>query len=221
MIPRQVGCEEGLRCRSFPLLLLAALAGCAYGDAFRGTDHGVVMPVIRARWSLRPPRENTTPNLVSFSPMLESAVTHVEGDLAQQPRLEYHATTWYAGFAPEFYWHGLCAGPIVGLGYGEVEVETDLANGGEEGIGLMFGADARWRDWTPFEPYVRYVESEGGDWRTGRFELGAQLRATANVALQLASARQTSRLDELGAFAPGDSARIETEGLHLGLSLRF
>ena len=221
MIPRQVCRGPRHRCRSFRLLLIAALAGCSSGDVFRGSDHGVVMPVIRARWSLRQPRETTTPNRVSFTPMLESAVTYVEGDLAQQPRLEYHATTWYAGFAPEFYWHGLCAGPIVGLGYGEVEVETNVADAGEEGIGLMFGVDARWRDWSPFEPYVRYVESAGGDWRTGRFELGAELRATANVGLQLAWARQTSELDELGVFAPGDSARIETEGLHLGLSLRF
>lgn len=154
--------------------------------------------------------------------MLEAGVTHVEGDFAQPPtRPDYRATALHVAFAPEFTLRNVRVGPIAGLAYGDVEVESGANHAGQSGLGVALGLEASYRAWPFLAPYARYQENSGLEWSTGRFEVGVDLRASAAVGVQVAYARQTNRIDDVELFGVADGARIESEGLHLGLSLRF
>ncbi|MEO6596683.1 MAG: hypothetical protein ABIP94_18200 [Planctomycetota bacterium] len=196
--------------------------GCSYDDQFRGTDRSAVLPSVRARLARDDGTPPAKPNRVHYQPTLEGAVSYGEGDFAQQSiRPEYEVFAGHVAFAPEFSWRGVRLSPIVGLAYGDVTVTSAMARASQNGLGVAFGVEAAWQGWSWFEPYVRYVDANGFDWRVARLEVGVGLRMCEVFGVQIAYARQTSEVHELSFFGAGDAARIETEGVHVGLSLRF
>ena len=201
---------------------LVALTGCSYGEQFRGTDRSALMSSARVQWSGRErgPLEDT--QRVRYRSTFEAGMTYTEGDFDQEGlRPDYAVSLGHAVFAPEFTYGGARLSPRVGPAYGDVEVTATNSGASETGLGVMFGVEGSWQGWSWCEPYVRYTNSNGFDWRVGRFEVGVDLRVTDEVGFQVAYGRQTSEIDEVSWFLVGDSARIETEGVHLGLSLRF
>lgn len=203
-------------------LVLTLPAACSFGDQFRGTDRSAFLPSMRAKWAWRNQPAPTRAERLAYVPMLEAGATNVAGDFAQPPtRPDYRATTLHVAFAPEFTLRNVRVGPIAGLAYGDVEVDSGSGHAGQSGLGLALGFEASYRAWSFLAPYARYQENSGLEWSTGRFEVGVDLRASAAVGVMVAYARQTNRIDDIELFGVGDGARIESEGLHVGLSLRF
>jgi hypothetical protein len=201
-------------------MLAAVLAGCTFHDAFRGTDRGATMPGARARWLVGDGSAPSDPDRVSYESTIEASFTHVDGDFTRAgTRADYRFGNGHLAFAPEVSWRRLCLCPIAGLAYGDIEVENGTARASAEGLGATLGIQASWRGWRSLEPYVRYVEAGDPEWHIARFEAGVEVGLCEQLGVQFAYARQTSRIDEV--FSSNDGARIETEGLHLGLSLRF
>ncbi|MFT4513511.1 MAG: hypothetical protein ACI89X_001120 [Planctomycetota bacterium] len=204
------------------LVALLALTGCNFGNQFRGTDRGALMPSARVQWSPRQRDSRKDGQRVQYRSTFEAGVTRVKGDFDQEGlRPDYEATLGHAVFAPELTWGGVRLSPRIGPAYGEIEVAEMSARASESGVGAMVGVEASWQGWSWCEPYVRYTDTRSIDWRVGRFEVGVDLRASDEVGFQIAYARQTSEIDDATLFGIGDSARIETEGIHIGLSLRF
>ena len=201
---------------------LLALTGCTFGNHFRGTDRGALMPSARIQWSPRQSDSRKDGPPVQYRSTFEAGVTRVEGDFVQDGlRPDYMATLGHAVFAPELTWGGVRLSPRIGLALGEIEVAEMSARASESGVGAMVGVEASWQGWSWCEPYVRYTDTRSIDWRVGRFEVGVDLRASDEVGFQIAYARQTSEIVDATLFGIGDSAHIETEGIHIGLSLRF
>lgn len=210
---------------------LVALTGCNFGTQFRGTDRGALMPSARIQWSPWQSDSRKDGPPVQYRSTFEAGVTRVKGDFDQDGApadladvVDYEAALGHAVFAPQLTWRGVRLSPRIGPAYGEVEVEVaeTSARVSEAGLGVMLGVEASWLGWSWCEPYVRYTQTYGIEWAVDRFEAGVDLRVTDEIGFQIAYARQNSDVDEFVLFAYArDSARIETEGIHIGLSLRF
>ncbi|MFY9342044.1 MAG: hypothetical protein WAT39_06125 [Planctomycetota bacterium] len=206
-------------------LLCVALVACSSGQQIRGTDRGAVLPAVRATFALREPRQVPARGL-AFEPAIEVGTEHVGGDFGQG---DYRADTFHLAFAPEFSWRDVCLQPLVGLAYAEVVADAPLPvplpapglRADDQDLGGTLGLAASWRGWSLAWPCVRFASTGGRDIRVGRFEVGVDLRATDVLGISVAYARQTSEVETVGRFIGAVGARIETEGLHLGLSLRF
>lgn len=201
-------------------ILGAALAGCTFDDDIRGTDRSALLPSARVRWAMCQPSAPSDPERVSYQSMLAASLTHVDGDFDRAgTRADYRVTNGHVAFAPEVSWRHVHVGPFAGLAYGDIEVESGAARGSADGLGGVVGIQASWRGWQPFEPYVRYAEAGDPKWKVARFEAGVDVRVFDQVGVQFAYARQTSHIEQL--FTATTGARIESEGVHVGMSLRF
>jgi len=204
------------------LASLVALAGCQSSEEFRGTDGSSLLTSARAQWVPRGRAPRDDGGRFAYRTAYEAGVSHVEGDFEEaglQP--DYSATVGHVLFAPEFTWKGLRFGPRVGPAFGEVKVSSSDSRVREGGIGFMTGLEAGWQVTSFCEPYARYTRVEGLDWSAGRLELGVELRVTDQVGFEVAYGRQASRIDDVILTVEEEQARIETEGVHIGLSLRF
>lgn len=203
--------------------VLGAVGACGSTESYRGEDRDALMPAVVARVALRKPVAMTDPTRVTYMPTLEGSATRLDGDFAQDAtQFDYRASSYHVAFAPEITWQHMRFSPLAGLAYSDVEVDAGAVHARKGEVGIPLGIGASWLAWNPVEPYGRYVRVVGPDAVIGRFELGIDLRVTAALGFQLAYARQTSEFTESFLLViPGDSVHVETEGLHLGLSLRF
>ncbi len=214
-------------CRTALLALAVALAhACVAGEDLRGTDRGAFLPAARVRvvWprnAVPPPAEN-----VAYRTVLEAGLTHVDGELGGSGAGgDYTVTMGHVAYAPELSWRGVAVRALAGVGYDDVEVELAGVDVDADGPGFVAGVEACWRGWRVVEPYARYVGLGGIDTEVRRLELGIELRLTDHAGVQLAYARQISEADDFDELFAStllfDSARIETEGVHVGLAVRF
>lgn len=195
-------------------------SACSWGDQFRGSDHGAWLPAVRASWAFDGGREPIDAERVTYRPTLQAGFTQIDGDVtAAGDRADYRVDIAQLVFAPEIRWRDVQVAPFVGAAYGDAEVHDATARITGRGLGVAAGVDLSYRGWQPLAPYLRYTEAGGPEWRAGRYEVGAEVRVHEHVGLQFAYARQISRIDEL--FLAGDGARIDSDGLHLGLVVRF
>ncbi|MCA8951922.1 MAG: hypothetical protein KDE27_20600 [Planctomycetes bacterium] len=205
-------------------LALLGLPSCVAPDdnEFRGKDRSALLLSARLRLARDPDAPPPPPERFSYRSGVEFDVNYRDGDFGDPGgRADYTVWSGHIAFAPELSWHGVTLGPLAGASFGDLTVERGTARSQESSLGGVLGVEASWRGWDYVQPYVRYSRKFAFDWSIGRFESGIELRATPNVGFQIAYARQTNRIDELELFGFGDSARIATEGVHLGLCWRF
>ena len=130
----------------------------------------------------------------------------------------------HAAFVPALAWNDAVLMPIGGVGWGRIEVDAAADGVTVDEPGLVLGGQLAWRGLAPLEPYVRYTSLAGIDVGVRRFEAGVDLRIAGPFGLQVAYSRQTAEAEEFDAVFLTtfvDAVRIESEGVHLAMSLRF
>jgi hypothetical protein len=168
--------------------------------------------------------DRPAPDRVTWRPALAGAVTHVDGDFAQGPgAVDYRVLAALVGFQPDVAWRDVHFEPFAGLGFSEVEVDASVDEASSGGIGPAFGAALGYRGLGPLEPFVRYGRVFSGETTIGRFEAGLELRASRWLGLQVAYARQISEAEDVDLFGlpGGDAVRVNSDGVLVGVSLRF
>lgn len=209
------------------LAVVASVASaCSQGVQYRGTDRGAVMPAVRARVALRHVEPPANERRVTYEPSLEGGFTVVDGEFTQDgERIDYRAMCGHVAFAPAIAWRSARLQALAGLGYNDLRADASSGLVEADGLALALGLEGAWGGWSPLEPYVRYLGVNGVDTGVRRFEVGVDLRIQPTVGLQLAYARQTAEAEDLDdvffVTSAVDSLRVESEGLHVGLSLRF
>lgn len=204
------------------LLPIVVFAGCiGTGEEIRGRDHVAVTPSVVARIPLgRVPEPRR--RAVSYQAAIEVGTSYLEGDFTGSPgRVHYDATTVHAAFSPEVGWNGVYLCPLVGGSYSAIEVDAGSASAGDvSGLAVIGGAEARWcAGW--FEPYARYVKIFGGDQEIDRLDLGLGWRFVDSLAIRLGWAQQTTEVEDFLSTGASNRAHIESDGVHVGLALRF
>lgn len=215
---------------------VAACFGSGAGTEYRDDDRSALAPAIRAQWLhgrspddvAAPPGVATTAasgDSFRFRSSLAASATRTAGTfVTADARPEYSAATAVVAWQPELTIAGVCLAPLVGLGHGAVEVDDGTARLRGSGVGFATGNRLSYRRFGSIEPYVRYESLVGLEYGVRRFEAGLEWHATALVGVQLAYLRQTSVADEFDGILgsdPIDSLRVETDGVHLGLTFRF
>lgn len=201
-------------------MFAGAQVACVGDDQISGRDRGVLMPSARAKWVWQDEPDAEFASL-HYRPALEVGVAPVRGEFAIASRRgDYTTVVLHAAYAPEFSFEQFRLSPLAGMAFGDFDANVGLGDSGSSGLGVTIGAQAEWTGLTPLVPYCRYQYSSAFDWSAGRFEAGFELRI-ATAGLQFAYARQLSRFEEVESRFQNESARIESDGLHFGLSLRF
>jgi hypothetical protein len=205
-------------------MLSLSLAACAVdGEQFRGKDRSAFLPAASAHWAIgEPPARDSS--ALAWQPGVAAGVTRVEGEFALgASRADYAITSVHASFAPELSWRRLLVTPRLGLGYNDFELDAPGASASSDGLGAAWGATAALGTGAPLAPFVRYEGVQGAEVGVRRFEAGLVLWIPTACGVEVAYARQTTELDDVNLLgAPGgDAGRVATEGVHLGLVLRF
>lgn len=191
-------------------------ASCA-SEQVRGKDASVLLPAARVRYLGRPSELTERPR---FAIGVEAGATTARGDFTRSD-----GTVHYAADVGQA--HGVIGAvsqrfeilALFGLGYGDIEVAAPTGQEGHSGFGVSGGAELGWRTWSWLGPYVRYTGMSGdvGDWRWRRLEVGVDVRPATWWSLQAAFAEQAMEDDDF----VGVDFRVETRGVHLGMTFRF
>lgn len=198
----------------------AMLGACSAvtDEQIRGSEREAFLPSGRVRYE----GGRSTPESLKgweLETCFEAGYHRVEGDFAQNAgEAEYSSSMSYAAFAPNMEYEGVQIDAFAGLSYGEIDVTAPGNDSRQEAVGTYVGLGTRYRCIGMLEPYARWSHGGGAEWSISRVELGFELRPMEEIGVECAYAMQTHRIE------PGGSdggARIETEGLHLGLVLRF
>lgn len=200
--------------------LLLVTASCGSNEPFRGNDYGALLAAARAHWRLRPMRQD--PARFASAPGIEAGGSWVQGDFEQgATRPDYEFLTGHIAFAPELAWRNVDVMPLVGASLASLEVTNGGTRIDENGAGALFGIEASYRALPWLQPYARATRGVRPEWVVDRVEVGLDLRLNEAVGVQVGWARQTTRLDDGPFFGAFEDADIRTDGVHVGLSLRF
>jgi hypothetical protein len=207
------------RTRRLALAALSALAACNTGDPIRGSDNDAFVAGGRARFARREreaPVDPAREHRVRYRPTLEIGADYVAGDFPQTAADgEYRVSTAYGAFAPELAWRQLCFTPMVGVGYGDAVIRTPTLRSEAEDLGVYFGVEVSMRALEWMQPYARLATISSVELGLSQFEVGVDLRPMREVGVQVAYARRTTEIDL------ANDSRIDSDGLYVGLSLRF
>ena len=213
--------------RILGLVAVAAVgSACSTGVQYRGTDRGALMPAARARVALRRVEPPANERRVTYEPSLEGGFTVVDGEFTQDgERVDYQAMCGHVAFAPAITWRSARLQAMAGLGFNDLCADAGSGIVEADGPALALGREGAGGGWSPLEPDVRSLGVHGVDTGVRRVEIGVDLRIQPAVGLQVAYARQTAEAQDLDdvVFLTSvvESLRVESEGLHIGLSLRF
>jgi len=197
-----------------------ALGACSAvtDEQIRGTDREEFLPSGRVRYE----SERSKPAGLQggeVASTFEGGYQRLEGEFGQGlGEAEYRSSIAYAAWAPNMEYQGVFLEGLAGLSFGEIDVASPGNESRHNGAGAYIGFGARYRQLGIVEPYARWSQGGSSEWSISRFEVGFEIRPLSEVGIECAYALQTNRIE------PEDTdggARIETDGLHLGLVLHF
>lgn len=199
---------------------LALLGACSAipDEQIRGTDREGFLPSGRVRHE----GERSKPQGLQgweVASNFEGGYQRVAGEFRQSGgEADYRAAIGYAAWAPNMEYEGVQIDGFAGLAYGDIDVTAPGNDSRQDDVGPYLGFGARYRRLGIVEPYLRWSQGGSAEWSISRFEAGFELRPMQQVGIECAYALQMSRIESENADG---GARIETDGLHVGVVLRF
>lgn len=210
---RQVGRQLAVGCTLF---LGACLA--VTDEQIRGTDRQEFLPSGRVRLE----GETKKPEFLEggeFVSSFEGGYQQNDGEFdVSVGEAKCRSSIGYAAWAPSFEYNSVRLEGFLGLSFGEIEVVSPGNDSRQNDVGAYTGFGLRYRQLGIVEPYARLSRGESFEWSISRFEIGFEFRPMSKVGVECAYALQTNRIEPENTDG---GARIETDGLHIGLVLRF
>lgn len=211
--------------RPMRALLLLLLAACAAPDIeYEGTDRQALLPSFRVRGPLQERVVPPEPPGEWFGTVYsewEVGAQALEGELPHSGgRTDYSTRLYYAAWSPRL---DIRHAPVVvegslGLAYCDLDFESASFTAREGDFGPYVGMAIRLCALDVLQPYARMAAGGGLDGGIGRSEVGFEVHPSETMGIELAYAVQSSTI---AARAGVGVATIDSDGLHLGLVLRF
>lgn len=197
------------------LLALVASAACGATEEIRGKDRSELLPAVHARMMFRP--TEVTGGL-RFASGLEVGATTNRGDFSRSDGPVSYASdvgTVHAVLGTVSSQIELLG--LVGGAYADHEIDSEQSSVRVSSLGVSGGFEVGVRPWQLLGPYARYTVARGSEWQVDRLEVGIDVRIEEWLGLRVGYSNQVMQDEYLSL----QEFRVETDGVHLGMMLRF
>lgn len=202
------------------------LSSCALtpDEQIRGTDREAFLPSVRVRSALgavSKAEAEVGEQEWKVASEWEAGYERVDGEFAQASgATKYHSRLAHVAFAPRLEMEStrLAAEGFAGLAYGDIDVTAPTNDSKQNDVGSYIGIGLRYRGLGVVEPYARVTNASSVEWSIGVVEVGFEAKPAEFLGIEVAYASQTSRIETENSDG---GARIETDGLRIGMVLRF
>lgn len=205
--------------RLLPFALGTTLAACASGETIRVREHGEALfsGRVRAIETLKA----TDRHSIGIGGELGAYGTN--GDYATATGNKgYRVAVGYAAFVADIGVGKMRVLPKIGVGLGDFAVAGQTTTIREDGLGAIFGLEARYRVAEPFDVFARGMSFQRSSLDAAVVEFGIGYHPTPHVALELGYGIASNVVDEAtDLFNTTNGADVETQGLLASISLQF